>query len=1163
MKKLFGLVLALALFVTSFNLSAFAVFAAEDEGIRFEADTVYKMSGNFTETPRTIETWIKIDSDAVGALGKIACCQGTGKDDNFCLRISASGNNSYIQFFWRDTSGSNTHFDKHPLPKGEKVHIAVTTTTTEVSLYINGVLKETKSAKVIDVHDNSLAIGGSYQPGNTNYLKKTEMYSFAMYSDARTAEEIKADMKAPSLNDQNLLVSYDFSAKGVERLKDSSKNKNHLDCCVTDEFFYKSEYYPGNQLASEGFSFNWVDSYSNTSALSAAPRTMEVSVCLREKSSTNLPRWIFNNGTTSLQLYHMQADGYMGLRYKDPSGQYDFRPDKLATGDWVHIAIVRDQSNVICYVNGELVDKVAQKSSSMPSKEAYYLGCDPNAKNSNAFYDGKIGYVAFYSDARTAAEVAKDASAKNPDKDNLLFAYDLKSVKQEEVFEKVEDLSNSNNDLKVNRKWTNATLTKDNYAYSFAVVGDPQIVTYNDPDLMVDMYRWIAENKDSKKIKYVINLGDNTEKDNQTKEWDKVMEGFRVLDKANIPYIINRGNHDDDYRFNWNLVGNNRWNAGPLNAGCNYKNLIGNNYQYVDDYGPATGHTTGGFPCYENAWYELKVGDVDYLIFALDYGARDDSLNWAGEIIKAHPYHNVIITTHNYLNQDGTLTYNNGANDRSKTTTGEFVGTLPSIQNKAGYDADPVEGSRVTADGLDYNDGREIWQKLVSKHDNIVMVLSGHVATNGDDSLVKNARTRANGTTVVEMMVNPQGIDAEVALTGMVAMLYFSEDGSKMQVEWYSTAKDAYYDAAVNQFSETVPVKVYSQVKFDSKGGSAVAAQTVQKGGKATKPANPTRTGYTFKGWTLNGSAYNFNTAVKGDITLVASWEKNVENYTVTFNANGGSGTMAKVTKPAGEYTLPQNGFNAPEGKRFKAWKVGGVEKAAGEKITLSGNITVTAIWENIPAQHVCDIKAVAKLEPSCTENGKMAYYKCDGCSKFFEDAQGKKQIKDLGAWGNIPKLGHSSSQWSFDGESHWKECGRNNCGAVIDGSLASHKDGDKNGSCDTCQYTVGAVSTQAKPSATSSAVVSSKPAETSTSKPAQTSSAAATSTVANTSAASTSSKPTPVSSAAASISSSWNDQPKDEGGANVLLIVIGAVVLAGLGVAGAIFINKKRSAKK
>ena len=71
--------------------------------------------------------------------------------------------------------------------------------------------------------------------------------------------------------------------------------------------------------------------------------------------------------------------------------------------------------------------------------------------------------------------------------------------------------------------------------------------------------------------------------------------------------------------------------------------------------------------------------------------------------------------------------------------------------------------------------------------------------------------------------------------------------------------------------------------------------------------------------------------------------------HTVSFDANGGTGTMAPATGISGEYTLPACTFTAPSGKQFKAWSVGGVEKAVGDKITVTANTTVTAVWEDIP----------------------------------------------------------------------------------------------------------------------------------------------------------------------------------------------------------------------
>lgn len=129
---------------------------------------------------------------------------------------------------------------------------------------------------------------------------------------------------------------------------------------------------------------------------------------------------------------------------------------------------------------------------------------------------------------------------------------------------------------------------------------------------------------------------------------------------------------------------------------------------------------------------------------------------------------------------------------------------------------------------------------------------------------------------------------------------------------------------------------------------------------------------------------------------------------TVSFAAGGGKGTMARVTVEKGSYTLPENGFAPPEGKKFKAWSVGGKELLPGQKITLTGDMTLTALWEELPADHVCETEPVEKTEPTCTEDGKLAYFRCGECGKFYEDAAAQKEITDLTAWGKLEKLGHT-----------------------------------------------------------------------------------------------------------------------------------------------------------
>ena len=71
--------------------------------------------------------------------------------------------------------------------------------------------------------------------------------------------------------------------------------------------------------------------------------------------------------------------------------------------------------------------------------------------------------------------------------------------------------------------------------------------------------------------------------------------------------------------------------------------------------------------------------------------------------------------------------------------------------------------------------------------------------------------------------------------------------------------------------TETPAVKNYT-VTFDSDGGSEVASQAVESGKTATKPTDPTKTGYSFNGWYNGDTAFDFAAAIEGDVTLKAKW---------------------------------------------------------------------------------------------------------------------------------------------------------------------------------------------------------------------------------------------------------------------------------------------------
>jgi hypothetical protein len=132
------------------------------------------------------------------------------------------------------------------------------------------------------------------------------------------------------------------------------------------------------------------------------------------------------------------------------------------------------------------------------------------------------------------------------------------------------------------------------------------------------------------------------------------------------------------------------------------------------------------------------------------------------------------------------------------------------------------------------------------------------------------------------------------------------------------------------------------------------------------------------------------------------------DTFTVKFDANGGKGTMRDVTFSGdNKYTLPDCTFTAPEGKMFDGWSFDGEVWWPGNEIGLQGTpTTVTALWADLPMDHICDTEKVAKVEPTETEPGKEAYYVCTGCGNAYEDKAATKLIEDPESWGIIDPLG-------------------------------------------------------------------------------------------------------------------------------------------------------------
>ena len=138
--------------------------------------------------------------------------------------------------------------------------------------------------------------------------------------------------------------------------------------------------------------------------------------------------------------------------------------------------------------------------------------------------------------------------------------------------------------------------------------------------------------------------------------------------------------------------------------------------------------------------------------------------------------------------------------------------------------------------------------------------------------------------------------------------------------------------------AENITVKAQWEINqytiaFDTNGGSEIAPITQDYGTEITAPDNPTRKGYTFKGWDKEIP----ETMPAENITVKAQWE--INQYTIAFDTNGGS-EIAPITQDYGtEITAPDNPTR--KGYTFKGW-----DKEIPETMPAE-NITITARWKD------------------------------------------------------------------------------------------------------------------------------------------------------------------------------------------------------------------------
>lgn len=251
-------------------------------------------------------------------------------------------------------------------------------------------------------------------------------------------------------------------------------------------------------------------------------------------------------------------------------------------------------------------------------------------------------------------------------------------------------------------------------AFSIAIMPDTQFYVVSYPHYFEAEMKWILQQRAARNIAFALHLGDIVESPAQPNEWQLAHGFLGMLDNV-VPYALAAGNHD--------VLGN---REGPLL----------NSTFPIARFNP---HLKGTFEAgkIQNSYYLFQGGDREWLVVSLEFGPRDEVLAWADGVLAMHAGKPAILVTHAYMYL-GEQRY-----DHTKKAT------WVQYWNPHDY---ALPGTT--------NDGQQMWQKVVSKNDNVIFVFSGH-ATKEGGAVGRLSTRRASGAWVHEMLSNYQGCPSD------------------------------------------------------------------------------------------------------------------------------------------------------------------------------------------------------------------------------------------------------------------------------------------------------------------------------------------------------------------------------------------------------------------
>ena len=490
-----------------------------------------------------------------------------------------------------------------------------------------------------------------------------------------------------------------------------------------------------------GYSFGTdSNTWKLSNDLSSSPYTLEAWVKIPAGVNDNAKGNIIGNTTRAPRIsMEMIPGGSLQLTYAMENADLSVTTNTyvvdadMRIGQWIHVAYTMDVVNdtVICYINGhqmQIWTEAGLQEVTIPD----------HVTPRNLFQVGSSSLLGWVADVRmwdralTADEISSSMKTQyTQPREGLLINLPL----NEKIDNTFADLSGNENTV---IPWTNAqnlvAETHEPGSYSIVVIPDQQILSHYSPDVLNNMYQWIADNREKENIQMVLNVGDMADNCGNITQWEASKAAWELL-PSDLPFIAVPGNHDYDTNNGWNDGYGKRTHLKLMSEYFPLRLFE----SYATDFG-ALSRDQGEEDLSANIWQAFEVNENKYLVLALEYVPRDDAVEWANKVIAQHPNHQVIMMTHSYMPSAGSI-------------------------------------------GRPY-----LWSDLLSKHENVIMSVCGHAS---HPNIVRRTDKGENGNSVHQMLMDVQTNDTSQRL-GMLGILRFNEDGTQCEVSYYSTRLGKY-----------------------------------------------------------------------------------------------------------------------------------------------------------------------------------------------------------------------------------------------------------------------------------------------------------------------------------------------------------------------------------